>query len=329
MSAGAGVDRRAGLRLVAIGDLLVDVVARPANGLAGISHGSDTAAAIVLAPGGSAANFTVRAARLGADCALIGAVGDDRAGRWLLEDLRREGVDTAGVAVLPVADPAADGTGMLVSLVDPSGERSMLVHKGANRRLRPEHVRAGFFSGPGLVHLTGYSFFEEGPRPAAMWALALAREAGWRISLDPSSRAPLIAHGPRRLLEDTAPLDFLLPNRDEAAVLSGEEDPAKACRALLRWAEVVAVKLGPDGCLLATRASAGSSTAAGATGSTAAGDATSIPTPEFLTITDSTGAGDAFDAGFLAAIARGSPPAEAAIAGNRAAAEAVRALGAR
>ncbi|MHB0885722.1 MAG: carbohydrate kinase family protein [Bacillota bacterium] len=316
MTAGGGVPERgtAGARLVAIGDVLADVVARTEAGLAGISHGSDTPATIVLAPGGSAANFAVRAARLGADCALIGAVGDDRAGRWLLEDLRGEGVDTAGVAVLPVTDAAAEGTGMLVSLVDPSGERSMLVHKGANRRLRAEHVPAGFFSAPGILHLTGYTFFEEGPRAAAMWALALAREAGWRVSLDPSSRAPLIAHGSRRLLEDTAPLDYILPNRDEATTLTAEGDPEKACRALLRWAGVVAVKLGPDGCLLAVRA---------------ATSVTHVPAPVPLVAADSTGAGDAFDAGFLAAVARGVLPREAAAAGNRAAADVVRVLGAR
>jgi ribokinase len=202
-------------------------------------------------------------------------------------------------------------TGTIVSLVEPGGQRSMLADRGANLALRPEDVPA--LPAGGHLHLSGYTLLDRGPRAAGLAALEAAVVAGCTVSLDPASSGPLTRYGVDRWLADTATATLLLPNADEARLLTGCAEAAAAARALARRHPVVAVSLGAEGALWAS------------------GDLLVHRPAHPAEVVDTTGAGDAFAAGLLAAwlAAPQADPAEALDAGLALAAEIVRRPGAR
>jgi ribokinase len=276
------------MSLVVYGDLMVDVVARVSRPLA---RGSDAPATVTTAGGGSGANVAAWAAWLGVPVALVCRVGDDERGRRAVDELH-----SGGVEVRATIDPERP-TGTCVVVVEPDGERTMLPDAGANDG--PATVTDDVLSGH--LHVVGYSLLRPGSRPAALSAVERARAAGLTVSVDPSSWA-LLAPGLR------LPADLLLPNTHEAAVLTGEDDPVRAARAL--GGEVV-IKLGAAGALWTDGARVVRVPAARAT------------------VVDTTGAGDAFAAGLLAARLAGAEPRDALEAGCRTAARAVAQIGAR
>jgi ribokinase len=285
-------------RIVVVGDVMTDVVAA----LSGpVAQGSDTAARIVQRGGGAGANVAVWLARAGATVTLIGRVGDDAAGRAALEGVRAEGADAQ------LATDPARPTGTCVVLVEPGGERSMLPDAGANAGLEAVALP----SDAAHLHVAGYALLHPGSRPAARAMLAAARAGGLSVSIDPSSAAPLTRIGAAAFFEWVAGTDLLLPNRDEAAVLTGMPDPKAAARALTSHAREVVVKLGAQGALWTDGASQ-----------------VRAPAVEMLAV-DTTGAGDAFAAGLLAARIAGAEPADALGAGCALAAEAVAREGGR
>jgi ribokinase len=182
-------------------------------------------------------------------------------------------------------------TGTCVVLVEPGGERTMLPDPGANDAPAtfPEDLAGRH------LHVSGYSLLRPAARPGALAAIERARAAGMTVSIDPASWA-LIRPG---LIPDA---DVLLPNEREAAILAGDDSPATR--------EIV-VKLG----------------AAGA--SWTDGRALVRVPAEPVDVVDTTGAGDAFAAGFLVARLQGAGPREALAAGCRVAARAVSGVGAR
>jgi ribokinase len=285
--------------IVVLGDLMVDVVARMSAPLA---HGSDTPARVSSRPGGSGANVAAWLAVAGAPVTLVARAGDDEAGRRAVDLLRGHGVTPA------VAHDPERPTGTCVVLVAPDGERSMLPDAGANAALAVADLPAGAFAPGAHLHVAGYALMRDGaPREAALEALRRARASDMTTSLDPSSAAPLAAFGAERFLALAGAVDLLLPNRDEAVALTGVADPAPAARTLTEHAGEVVVTLGPDGALWTD----GSAVLIGPAGATAGA------------VADTTGAGDAFAAGFLAARLAGTPPAGALEAGNALAARAL------
>jgi sugar/nucleoside kinase (ribokinase family) len=286
--------------VVVLGDVMVDVVARVDSPIA---VGSDTPARISTRPGGSAANVAAWLAEAGVPVTLVARAGDDAAARRAAS-----GFEHHGVRARLALDPDRP-TGTCIVLVGPDGERSMLPDPGANAALSPADLPADAFARGAHLHLTGYTLLREGPPgDAAREALRRARAQGMTISVDPSSAAPLERFGPGRFLREAAHPDLLLPNRDEAAVLSGEADPAAAARALVAHAREVVVTLGAEGALWSDGRVV---LHAAASGTEAA--------------LDTTGAGDAFAAGFLAAWLDGAPPGAALERGNALAARALRA----
>jgi ribokinase len=284
--------------VVVVGDLMVDVVARMSGPLA---PGSDTPAEVGARPGGAGANVAAWLADAGVPVALAARAGDDAAGRGAVDGLRGHGVDVAGVAF----DPGR-ATGTCVVLVTPDGERSMLPDAGANAALCAADLPAGAFAAGAHLHLAGYTLLRDGPpREAALEALRRARAAGMTISLDPSSAAPLARFGAARFLELAGHPDLLLPNADEAAALTGAAGPAAAARALTASAREVVVTLGGAGALWTD------------------GRVTLEAPAQAASATDTTGAGDAFTAGFLAAWLDGAPAGAALEAGNALAARAL------
>ncbi|MGY1696086.1 MULTISPECIES: carbohydrate kinase family protein [unclassified Geodermatophilus] len=287
---------------VVVGDLATDVVAVLSGPPA---PGSDRAAVIRSRGGGAGANVAVHLAALGVPVVLAGCVGGDPAGAVLVAELTAAGV---GLAVRTVPG-AASGT--IVSLVEPGGQRSMLADRGANLELRADDVPVP--APGGHLHLSGYTLLDERPRAAGLAALAAARAAGCTVSVDPASTGPLAASGVERWLADTAGADLLLPNADEARLLTGCADVADAARALARRHPAVAVTLGADGALWAS-----------------AGTLVHRPAHP-ADVVDTTGAGDAFTAGLLSVwlAGDGGDPAAALDAGLARAAGVVGRPGAR
>jgi sugar/nucleoside kinase (ribokinase family) len=199
-----------------------------------------------------------------------------------------------------------------VVVVTPDGERSMLPDAGANAGLEPADLPDDLFRPPGHLHLSGYALLTEGSRAAARAALARALDAGLTVSADPASAAPLRRVGVDAVLGWLDGVGLLLPNEEEACLLAGEPDPERAGAALAeRFAEVVVTR------------GAGGAAWFGPGGGRAAVE------PEPVAVVDSTGAGDAFAAGFLDAWLDGAQPRDALAAGCAVAARVVVRAGAR
>ena len=286
-------------RIVVLGDVMVDVVTRLSVPLA---PGSDAPAVIRFQGGGSAANTAAWLAEAGAAPVLVGRVGDDERGRGARDDLRAVGVD-ARLA----ADPELP-TGTCVVIVGPDGERTMAPDAGANDGLSDSDLPDDLIVAGGHLHVAGYALLRAGSRPAARSAISRALERGTTVSVDPSSAALLSPE----FLDHAEGAGLLLPNADEARMLSGESDPELGARALASRFDEVVVTLGAQGALW--------------TDGRTSVRADAIPVEAAV---DSTGAGDAFAAGLLAARLDGAAPAEALAAGVRLAAEAVARPGGR
>jgi sugar/nucleoside kinase (ribokinase family) len=288
--------------VVVVGDVATDVVAVLDGAPA---PGSDRPASIRTRGGGAGANVAVHLAQLGVPVVLAGCVGDDPAGAGLVAELTAAGV---GLRLRTVAGAT---TGTIVSLVEPGGQRSMLADRGANLALRPDDLPP--LAVGGHLHLSGYTLLDPGPRAAGLAAIAAAVDAGATVSVDPASTGPLARYGVDRWLADTAGAHVLLPNADEARLLTGCPDVAAAGRALAARHRIVAVSLGVEGALWAS------------------GDVLLHRPAHPTTVVDTTGAGDAFASGLLAAWLRepAIDPADALDAGLARAAAVVRRPGAR
>ena len=177
-------------------------------------------------------------------------------------------------------------TGRLVALIDPSGERSFLTDRGANEALEAGDVPDALIAGAAMIHLSGYSFFAPSPRAAV---LDVMRRAGAKpISVDPASAEFLREVGPENFLGWTRGAAILFPNAEEAAILAGSDDPEAQCARLAALYPLVVIKRGPAGCE-ATEGSRRWRVAA-----------------RPVEAIDTTGAGDAFVAAFLAARFKGA-----------------------
>ncbi|MFD9306901.1 carbohydrate kinase family protein [Streptomyces sp. NPDC060048] len=300
--------------LLVIGDVVTDVVAIHARPLA---PATDTPARIRTLPGGAGANAACWAARSGAaEVRLLARVGAESA-RW-----HERALLDAGVRPRLVIDPA-EPTGTVVALVGKDAERTFLTDSGAALRLCPADWDPALLDGAAHLHLSGYLFFAGASRELARVALRDAGARGVPVSVDPASAGFLAALGPERFLAavagvGAAGVGVLLPNEDEALLLAGltrEAGPAGVARAaaeLSRRVPLVVVTLGAAGALVAED-----------------GRVTAEVAAQTAEAVDSTGAGDAFTGGFLAARLAGAGTARAAGAGCRAAALAVTRLGGR
>ncbi|MFE7623301.1 carbohydrate kinase family protein [Streptomyces sp. NPDC057509] len=290
--------------LLVVGDVVTDVVARHGSALV---HGTDTVAAIRTRAGGAGANVACWAVRAGCrDVRLLARVGADSAG-WHRELLRR-----AGVRGLLAVDEEAP-TATVVALVDSAAERTFLTDSGAVLRLSPDDWSPSLLDGVAHLHVSGYLLFAATSRETALLALREARRRNIPVSVDPASAGFLAGLGVDRFLALTEEADLLLPNADEALLLTGLPEAADAAAKLSMPARQVVVTLGGDGALLAA-------------GGVVTGR---VPAGPVRVAVDSTGAGDAFTGGFLAARLAGAGDTEAAAAGCRAGAEAVGTVGGR
>lgn len=251
--------------------------------------------------GGKGANPAVALARLGLASALVGCVGADDFGRRALVALQQEGVDVSGLVMLPDAD-----TGVALIMVDDGGQNTILVVNGANDHLTPEHVSHALQPMWGDLRAILVNF--EIPEAAVAAAVREGVTHGVPVVVD--------AGPPRRYAAETwRGAAVLSPNEEEAKALLGYavDDETSALRAahdlLATGPQAVVLKLGARGALLCTPQGA-------------------LHVPPFqVSVVDTTGAGDAFTAGLVAALVEGMALPQAVRFANAAGALAVTQLG--
>ncbi len=270
-----------------------------------LEAGTDVPGRVAFVQGGSAATTARWLGRLGARATLICAVGRDPAGRALVQALQGDGVTVRAARL------AGARTGRIAVVVSPDGERSFVPDRGAADLLDGVFLKPAWFAGAQAVHLPVYSLLGSPLGEAGQRAIELARTAGAAVSVDLASTGPLMAGGresARELIRRAAP-DILFATASEAQALVGR-GPLEN---LLDVASVVVIKRGSRGATVLARDDHERLRFEVATSPLAAAD--------------TTGAGDAFDAGFLVGWAarsagRSLPAAirRAAVAGHRAAA---------
>ena len=294
----------------------MDVVLRASTP---IEAGTDVPGRVEIRLGGSAAVCARWLANLGARSTLVCAVGRDGAGRSLIAQLRRDDVTVRAVRI------PGHRTGRIGVLVAPNGERSFVADRRAATRMEPEDLKPEWFDDIDLLHLPAYSLLVEPLGSASARAVELARARstrGVRVSVDLASVGPLLAHGRREAREMIGNLrpDLVFATETEAEALLGRHVP----EGLLELASVAVIKRGSRGARVYARIDLGQAEPE----PPLQFDIATTPVP----VEDTTGAGDAFDAGFIAgwltALAAGRAGADAlhraTIAGHRAAARHLR-----
>lgn len=241
--------------------------------------------------GGSVANTASGLGRLGVPVLFAGTAGDDYFGRALKSELEADGVDTRCLRLAPELM-----TVQILIVVDEKGERIPFAfpHKGASQhQILPEQIPLSLLEEVGWMHSSGITLREE---PAASTQLQLARLCRERhipISLDINARPESREDSTfARYLREMLPLcDVLLGSlEEELCPLAGEENPEKAIQILLETVPMVVARRGGNSALLYTR------------------EACYEAPVEPVTVTDSVGAGDAYNAGFLSALYEGLSP---------------------
>jgi ribokinase len=252
--------------------------------------------------GGSAANTIVALARMNCKVAFIGKVGPDREGRMLLEDFSKEGVDATGVIL---AKHGRSGT--VMGFVDGKGERALYIDSGVNDEIEVEELDMKRVFQTRFLHLTSF-VGEKSLQTQKKLFHILPEEV--LVSFDPG-----IIHA-RRGLDELKPIIkrtfVMMPNAVELELLTGKTDYCKGAESLLaQGIRIVAVKLGAQGCYV-----------------TDGRKSHSIESYK-VKVVDTTGAGDAFCAGFLYGLIKGKKLSDCGKIGNFVASRCIMKVGAR
>lgn len=251
--------------------------------------------------GGSAANTMVGLARLGCKVGFIGKVADDREGKMLLQDFRKEGVDTSSIIV---AKHGRSGT--VMGFVDEKGERALYVDPGVNDTIGFDEINKEHAFKTDFVHLTS---FVGAKSFQIQKKLAKAIPANVRLSLDPGELYARKGASMELMIKKTF---VLMPNAKELELLTGKASYRKGAEALLKkCVKIIAVKLGSKGCYVTD------------------GEESHLIEAFKVKVVDTTGAGDAFCAGFLYGLRSGKSLYECGRIGNFVASRCIMKMGAR
>jgi len=250
--------------------------------------------------GGSAANTIVGLARLELRTGFIGKVAADREGKRLLDEFTQEGVDVNGVTV---SESGRSGT--VMGYIDPNGERALYVDPGVNNHIDFNDINMDYVSGTEFLQLS--SFVAEKPLDAQKQLITKIQDV--KVCFDPGA---LYA---RKGLNAIKPIirrsHALIPNEIEVKLLTGQDYRNGAKTLLELGAEIVAVKLGKRGCYVTDRKES------------------RLIEAYTVEAVDTTGAGDAFCAGFIYGLAKRKDLFECGRLGNFVASRCVSAMGAR
>jgi sugar/nucleoside kinase (ribokinase family) len=258
--------------------------------------------------GGSAANSMAGVAALGLDAGFIGQVADDQLGDIFAHDMTSLGVRFE-------TPPLKDGppTGRCLILVTPDAQRTMNTCPGASHELTPQRLDEQMIRSASVTFLEGYLWGPERPRHAMLRAAQIAHEAGRTVAFTLSESLCIAGRkeGVLGMIEGGM-VDILFANQDEAMLLAGTSDLDGAIARLVPFVSTLIVTRGSAGALGIER-----------------GNRVQIPAAPVEKVVDTTGAGDLFAAGFLAARCRARPLEHCLQAGAQAAAEVISHFGAR
>jgi sugar/nucleoside kinase (ribokinase family) len=275
--------------LLVLGDANPDLVMRGGEVEPAFGQAERIVEQAQLSVGGSGAIFACGAARLGLSVAFAGVVGDDLFGSFMRSELADHGVDTRGLVVDP---DRPTGVTVVLSTVD---DRAMLTAPGTIGDLRRELIDPELLSAARHVHVSAY-FLQGGLAPDLPGLLSEVHEAGASTSLDPNWDPTGEWDG--GLMDLLSSVDVFLPNAMEAMRLARISDLDEALARLRMRAPLTVVKSGADGAMAATT-----------------GEVIHIPGIP-VRVVDTTGAGDSFDAGFLAGYLAGEPLERSLALGN-------------
>ena len=290
--------------IICLGIMVADIIGRPL-------HTIPEPGRLVLVDemslhtGGCAINSATALARLGLPVEVIGKVGKDPFGDFLINAISERGIGISGVK----CDDQV-GTSATMVMVEPDGERRFVHYIGANATLNLGDVDVEMITTASILHIAGSLVMPGIDGQPTADLLAEARAAGVTTFLD------TVWDDTGRWIDLMAPclpqIDYFVPSLPEAQALTGLEPPEDVARALLgKGVGTVALKMGADGCLVI--------------GDT--GNAVRLPAFQVDTV-DATGAGDAFAAGFIAGVWKGWSLAEAARFANAVGALCVTGVGA-
>lgn len=261
--------------VVCFGEVLIDMISTNTGDLVG-SKG------FLKKFGGAPANTSADLAKLGVPVRFIGKVGDDPFGHFLKGTLDEYGVDTNSL----ILSETEKTTLAFVSLTE-SGERDFTFYKGAHEAINPSEVDLP--KDTFLFHFGSLTQTNETANKATNKLIDQAHSVDAIISYDPNIRESLwgdINRAKETILDTAKKVDILKINEDEARILSGQEDISKAGNTLFTDnLEAIFITLGKEGCYYKTKENEGF-----------------VPVPIAVKPVDTTGAGDAFNAGYILAI---------------------------
>lgn len=288
-------------KILCIGDIMLDVVVllnRP------IVEGLETRAQISTQGGGAAANVATWLAHNKTPSYLVTRIGDDSAGQTLIAELNKYGVEHSSQII------ANKGTGVVVVIVGREGERTMFPDSGANAGL-------GLSDLPDLsqfsaVYLSAYALINSQSREGVLQIVEAVKAAGLPIILDPATVGVLMEVGVSTANDWLQFVDTIILNEEESHFLTGKENPVDAAAQLLNQVKTVVIKRGSNGAL----------------GQTRNGQLIQVQAKK-TTVVNTTGAGDAFAAGFISIWGNNGELIDALESGSELAAKCVALVGAR
>jgi sugar/nucleoside kinase (ribokinase family) len=283
---------------------MLDIVAQIPTSPHDLHLGNDTRTVISTHGGGAGGNVASWLAVLGNDVTMVGRIGDDAAGAAITAEF-----DALGILY---GDIVKDGlhTGVVICLVDPSGERTMLADNGANAGLSIDDLPA--LDGVDAIYITGYAPLAPLSRIGVLEMVRVINARGIPIFFDPATVGGMKDVPIDEILSWCGLMNTLIMNEEEAIYLSGSSDLEAALEFFLEYAQRAIIKRGSQGAIGLERR----------------GEIISVGT-HATEVIDTTGAGDSFAAGFIDAITSGSNFSQAIERASAVAAHCVAIVGAR
>jgi sugar/nucleoside kinase (ribokinase family) len=260
---------KANSKICVIGDINVDVITLLSGPL---QKNTDTTSVNAITLGGSTCNIAVWLTHLGVETDLVGAIGDDVLGTWVITQLQAFGVSDKNIRTI-----TNNRTGTCVILVDETGARSMMPDFGANLVQGVDQELENLISESDIVVMSAYTFLRPESRKFALDVLESVDKSNARMVIDAASSSPITNAGPDKVRKYLVRADLVLANEDEFAVLAvgAPEDWTSEFKNLI-------VKRGERGALWLSK-----------------GQEVASVKAEEVKVLDTTGAGDAFCAGLL------------------------------
>lgn len=258
-------------RILCIGDAALDVIVKMQTEL---HIGSDTASHISMHGGGAAANTATWLAQLGHSVYFSCRIGDDAAGRAIAAEFDSRGIEYRREFL------SNEKTGVVVVLVNNKGERTMFPDSGANSGI--SEIDLPSLKNFDAAYLSGYSLFNPLSTSGVEAMISRIKEAEIPLIFDPASVGTMTVFGHERVLQLLPLMDVAIMNEDEARFLAKSDSLENTLQILTSLIPVVVVKTGSKGARAQMRA----------------GDVVTSQT-EAIAAIDTTGAGDAFAAGFI------------------------------